>query len=228
MLQKKKKLTRKEIKEDKLVSVFYKSQSFFEENKNRLITYGLVLAAVVLAVYFYINQKKADNEAASVALSKVMKIYDSGSYLEAIEGIQGADVKGLKQIVEEFGSTENGETAKIYLANAYSYLGKYDEAIKYYEDYDGSVDYMKAAALAGRAGYFASKNEYEKAAGLFNEAAGVSKVNGENPDYLLNAGINYLKAGKKDEAKNIFHNIKDNFQSSTITREADKYIAMLN
>jgi tetratricopeptide (TPR) repeat protein len=227
MLQKKKKLSRKEIKEDKLVSFFYKSQSLFEENKNKLMTYGLVLAAVIIGVYFYLNQKKDDNMEASNALAKVMKIYDSGSYLEAIEGIQGGDVIGLKAIVEKYGSTENGETAKIYLANAYSYLGKYDEAIKYYEDYGGSIDYMKAASLSGKAGYYASKSEFAKAADLYKEAAGIAPSNGENPDYLLNSGINYFNAGNFDQAKVVFDKLKEDFQSSASTREADKYIAML-
>ncbi len=232
MLQKKKKLSRKEIKEDKLVSIFYKSQSYFEENKNRLMTFGLVLAAVIIGVYFYLNQKKEENMKAGTELAKVMKIYDSGSYLEAIEGVQGGDnnknVKGLKQIVEEFGSTENGETAKIYLANAYSYLGKYDEAFKYYEDYGGGLDYMKAASLSGKAGYYASKGEYAKAADLYKEAASISPANGENQDYLLNSGINYFKAGNKDQAKLVLNKLKDDFQPSATTREADKYITQLN
>jgi len=228
MLQKKRKLSRKEIKEDKLVSFFYRSQSLFEEYKSKMMTYGLVLAAVIIGVYFYLNQKKADNVQAGIELAHIMKIYDNGSYLEAIEGIQGSGVKGLKQIAEEYGSTENGESAKIYLANAYSYLGNYDEAIKYYEDYSGSIDYMKAAALSGRAGYYAGKGEYQKAADLFKEAASISYVNGENADYLLNAGINYLKAGSKDEAKIVFSRIKDDFKSSSATREADKYLAEFN
>ena len=232
MLQKKKKLSRKEIKEDKLVSFFYKSQSFIEENKNRLLTYGLVLAAVVIGVYFYLNQKKEDNAKAGIALAKVMKIYDSGSYLESIEGVHSDDnaknVEGLKQIVEEYGSTENGETAKIYLANAYSYLGNYDEAIKYYEDYGGSLNYMKAASLSGQAGYYASNGEYEKAADLYKEAASLAPANGENPDYLLNAGINYFNAGNKEQAKLVLTKLKDNYQTSASSREADKYITLLN
>jgi tetratricopeptide (TPR) repeat protein len=227
MLQKKKKLSRKEIKEDKLVSFFYKSQSFFEENKNRMLTYGLVLVAVIFAIYYYLNQKKESNLDAGNQLSKVMKIYDSGSFLEAIEGIQGGDVIGLKAIVEKYGGTENGETAKIYLANAYSYLGNYDEAIKYYEDYGGSLDYMKAASLSGKAGFYSNKGEYKKAADLYKEAASVAPSNGENPDYLLNSGINYFNAGNYDEAKIVFDRLKENFQSSSSTREADKYIAML-
>ena len=68
-----------------------------------------------------------------------MNLYDQGSYLEAIEGRPSQNIIGLKKIVEDYGSTENGETAKIYLANSYDMLGKPDEALKYYSDYDGDI-----------------------------------------------------------------------------------------
>ena len=149
MITRKKKLSKKEIKEDKLVSFLYKIESFYEENKRRIFTYGIIFLVVVGAVYIYMNQIREENEKAGLELSRVMNLFDSGSYLEAIEGRQGTNIIGLKRIVEEYGSTENGETAKIYLANAYSYLGNYDEAIKYYEDYSGDIDVLKASAKAG-------------------------------------------------------------------------------
>ncbi len=37
MIGKKKKLTKKELQEDKLVTSFYKTQEFVEENKQKLI-----------------------------------------------------------------------------------------------------------------------------------------------------------------------------------------------
>ena len=53
MLTKQKKLSRKEIKEDKLVEFYYKSQSFFEENKNKVFTYLGALVVVAFAVVMY-------------------------------------------------------------------------------------------------------------------------------------------------------------------------------
>jgi len=57
MLQKKKKLSKKEIKEDKLITYFYSAEKFFTKYKNKILPYtGVVLIAVV-AIYFYLNQK---------------------------------------------------------------------------------------------------------------------------------------------------------------------------
>jgi tetratricopeptide (TPR) repeat protein len=227
MLQKKKKITRKELKEDKLVTFVNKSTSFFEEYKNKIVTYGAVVVVAIAAVYFYLNQRAEDNLKAATELSRVLPLYEQGSYLEAIEGRQGTNIIGLKKIVEDYGSTENGETAKIYLANAYNYLGNQEEAIKYYEEYDGSIDYLRAASLAGRAGYYAGSGDYEKAADMYLSAAKISELNAENPNYLLNAGIYYMKIGNEEEAEAVFNQIQDEYATSVAGREVNKYLAQI-
>lgn len=228
MLTKKKKLTKREIKEDKLVTTYYKVYNYFNENKNRIGIYAAGLAVLVAAIYFYMNYRSSTNDEAGVHLSRVMNLYDSGSYLEAIEGRQGTNIIGLKKIVAEYGSTENGETAKIYLANSYIMLGKIEEAFKYYEDYGGHNELFKAAAFAGEAGYYAYKQNYEKAADLYLKASRVSKANVLNPDYMLKAAINFIEAGKKDDAKELLEIIKKDYQTSTAFRDVDRYLTLTN
>ena len=228
MLQKKKKLSKKEIKEDTLITFYKSSRNFFEDNKNKILMYSGVLVLVAALVYLYSNEKAKENETAGLELSRVMDLYDQGQYLEAIEGKQGSNIKGLKLIVEEFDGTENGETAKIYLANCYSFLGNYEEAFKYFDDYSGSIDYFEAASLAGQAGYYAMNQNFEKAANLYLNASRVSALNAQNPDYMLNAGIYFLKIGDDDEAKILFNKIKEDYPSSLAYREVDKYLSLAN
>jgi|SRR5690554_6418242 len=227
MLTKKKKLSRREIKEDKLVSTYYKAYGYFEENRSRLVIAVVILIAIIALIYFYISNRIENNNIAGIQLSRVMTLYDQGSYLEAIEGRAGTNIVGLKQIVDEYGSTENGETAKIYLANAYSFLGRNDEALEYYEDYSGSNEIFKATALAGQAGIYSLREDYKKAADLYLKASRVSKDNPLNPDYILNAGINYMSAGETDEAKELFEIIKKDYITSPAIREVDRYLSQL-
>ncbi len=228
MLTKKKKLSKKEIKQDKLVETYYKAYGFIDENRQRLMLYGGIFIVVILAVIFYVNNRKQKNETAGVELARVMDLYDSGNYLEAIQGQPGTPVIGLKKIVEEYGNTPNGETAKIYLADAYNLLGKTEDAYKYYKDYDGSISLYKATALAGQAAYFETKKEYLQAADLYKQAAHVSAMDVSNPNYLVNAGINYMKAGKTKEAKDTFENVQKNYKTSTSAREVEKYLVQLD
>jgi tetratricopeptide (TPR) repeat protein len=228
MLTKKKKLSKKEIKEDKLVVIYYNVYNYFLENKNRIGIYAGGLAIVIAAIYFYMNSKTENNNQAGIQLSRVMGLYDAGAYLEAIEGRQGTNIVGLKKIVAEYGSTENGETAKIYLANSYQMLGNVEEAFKYYEDFGGSNKIFKAAALSGEAGYYAYKKEFEKAADLYLSASRVSKENVLNPEYMLKAAINYIDSGKKEDAKDLLETIRKDYQTSTAFREVDKYLTLVN
>ena len=228
MLTKQKKLSRKEIKEDKLVEFYYKSISFLEENKNKVFTYLGVVALVVVAVILFMNYRSGQNEEAAGHLSKAMDMYDMGDFLGAVEGKKDVKILGLKEIVSQYGSTENGETAKIYLANSYANLGKTDEALKYYEDYSGNIDIYVAASLAGQAGYYAAKNEFEKAADLYMKASKVSKVDVMNSDYIFQAAINYFEAGDKEQAKNLLQTIKDDYKTSAVYSQVDRYLTQLN
>lgn len=228
MLTKQKKLSRKEIKEDKLVEYYYRSQSFFEENKNKIFTYAGIAVVVVAAVFWYLSYRGGQNDEAGVQLAKVMDTYDMGDFLGAIEGKKDVKLLGLKDIVTQYGSTENGEIAKIYLANSYANLGKPEEALKYYEDYCGDIDIYKAAALAGQASYFAFKNEKEKAAEFYDKATKVSKNNAMNADYTFQAAVNYFEAGENEQAKSLFQTIKDEYKTSMVFAQVDRYLTLLN
>jgi tetratricopeptide (TPR) repeat protein len=228
VLTKKKKITKKVIKEDKLVTTYYKTLEFIDKYKRQIYIYGGIILVVVIAAYWYINERTKNNEMASSELAKVMEYYAKGSYQEAIEGVPASNIVGLKKIVEDYGSTENGESAKIFLADSYASLGKMEEAYKYYDDYSGSNKMFKATALAGKASYFEYKNEYLKAADAFNEAGRVSQTNPENAGYLLNASIDYIKAGEKVKAKGLLEKIRDDYNTSMAARNVDRYLALVD
>ncbi|MEW6004297.1 MAG: tetratricopeptide repeat protein [Stygiobacter sp.] len=224
MLSARKKISKKEIKQDKLVSTYYKFYNLFMENQAKFLIGLGIIAVIVVAIILINNKKKNDNIAAANLLSKVVPLYESGSMKEAIEGVKAQNIIGLKQIVEQYGSSEQGETAKIYLANSYNVIGDSNKALEFYEDYSGSNELLKAAALAGKAGILQSKKEYEKASDLFLDAAHVTKANPSNAEYTLKAGICLLEAGKKEEAKQLFESIKKDYKNFAPYLDIDKYI----
>ena len=228
MLEARKKISKKQIKEDKLVTSYYKIQNFFLENQARILIGIGVVAVIAVAIFLYSNKRASNNLAAGNMLAKAMPLYDEANYKEAISGVPAAHIDGLKKIVDEYGSTEQGETAKIYLANSYAMTNNNDAALEMYNDYSGSNSLFKGTALAGRAGILESKKEYEKAAGLFKDAANVSKSNPSNPEYLFKAGVAYLEAGNKEEAKNAFDAIKKDYKNVAYMFEIDKYMTQID
>lgn len=225
MLAKKKKISKKEIQEDKLVTTFYEAKSFYEENQVAIFSaIGAIILIVAIAV-FYISRVKENNMLASAELSRVYPTYNSGLYQQAIDGKPETEEIGLLKITEEYSGSEQGELARILLGNAYFYTEQYDKAAEAYGDYSGDNDILVATALAGKAACYETEKNFENAAKYFAKAANVSKYVPANPDYLLNASINYLKTKNNREAKSLLSKIKTDYKTSIASREVDKYLA---
>jgi predicted negative regulator of RcsB-dependent stress response len=134
-----KKISHKELKKDKLVTGYFEARNWYDnpDNKKKLLIGVVALLAIGVGIFFYLNNKKAKNEEAEIKLSSVISLYDQEKYTEAVNGDPAAGITGLKQIVDDYGSTNSGETAKLYLGNAYFNLKDYDNALKQFESYSG-------------------------------------------------------------------------------------------
>lgn len=223
MIGKKKKITKKVIQEDKLVTSFFKTQGFFKDNQQNLLIGLGVIAAVILAVFWYNSKVDDDNLQATTQLAAVIPFYDSGQYQKAIDGEPGTNIVGLASIVDNFGSTEQGEVAKMYLANSYYSLGNYQKAKEYYSDYSGKSDLFKASSIAGKAACDEMLGNYSEAAEEYKKASSIVKVETQAASYLLNAGKNYLKSNSEDKAKEAFELIKDEYKNTNAARELDRF-----
>ncbi len=228
MLTAKKKISKKQMKEDKLVTTYYNFNNFFTENQAKILIGAGIVALLVVALFLYNNKKKSDNLTAANLLAKVIPLYENGSYKEAIEGKPSENIVGLKKIVDDYGSTDQGNLAKIYLANSYFVTGNLDAAFETYNDYSGSNPLFEATAFAGKAGILESKKELEKAASLFKDAAHLSKENPSNAEYLLKAGIILKKLGNQKEAELIFKNIKKDYKNNPVSLEVDRYLTQIS
>jgi len=227
VLERRKKISRKQIKEDRLVTTYYKAIEFYQKYQAKIFIGIGAVALVVVAIILISNKKANDNQIASALIAKIMPAYDAGSFKEAIEGIKPSNTMGFKAIVDKYGSCEQGESAKIFLANAYAVTGDNETALKMYDDYSGSNPIFKASSLAGKAGCLESKKDYEKAAVLYRDAAKVTKDNPSNSDYLLRAGIDLIKLGKKEEAKSVFDTIKSDYKESSAATELERYLIQI-
>lgn len=225
MLAKKKKLGKKNIKEDKLVTYYSKALEYFEVYRNQILIGAAAVVVIIAAIIYFGNQAQKTEIEAAEALAKASRLYQAGNYESAIQRSNATGAPSLADVAENYSGTESGEIARIYLANSYYYTGDYDKALENYEDYSGSNKLYKAAALAGIAACYEAKGEIEKAAKYYKDAAYTYKNNASNSQYLLNAAVNYLKIKKYDEAESLLNNLKENYASSAESREADKYLA---
>lgn len=222
-----KKLNKKELQEDQLVDSFARLMEFYKKNQTKIV--GTIAAVVILVVglVLYTNYMVSQNKVANGKLSKVLSYYNGADYNTAIDGRQG-EFEGLRQIVSDFGSTETGQIAKIYLANSLFRLGQFDEAYEMYNEFSGNKKLFVAAAKAGKAACKEAKNEFAEAGDLYKSACEVTENNPLNSEYLLKAGKAYLKAGKNEQARQMFQKIKDDYAGTAPFTEADRYLQKIN
>ncbi|MCX6164434.1 MAG: tetratricopeptide repeat protein [Ignavibacteriae bacterium] len=207
--------------EDKLLAFYYKSLEYYEANKNRVYLIVTSVIVVVALIFFYFNYKTKNNETAGIELSKVKMVYSSGLYLQAINGDSLGMSKGLQYLVDNYGSSENGEIAKVMLANCYYSLRDFDKAEKYYKDYSGSNDIYKAASYAGVASVYEAKNDFANASSYYMKASRQSKLVTNNDEYMFYAIKNYSLANDTENLKKTIKELKKDYPKS-------KYIAQLN
>ena len=233
MLKPKKKITKKELKQDTLVTTYAQVTNFYYANK-KYIGYG-VFALVVLfaAIFIYMNNRRSNNEKAATALGKIYPTYelaigDPAQYKVAIEGQPDRAVMGLKAIVDNYGGTDAGEIARLYLANCYFNTGLIDEAMKQFDKFSGSDKLLQGSSIAGLAACYEFKKEYEKAGSYFERASGKSTGKYEVPDYLNSAARCYGLAGEKEKAITLYKRLKKEYPNSPFAREVDRFIAQLS
>jgi tetratricopeptide (TPR) repeat protein len=228
MLRKQKKIAQRVIKEDTLLTKYYTTQSWFEENKKRLSTFGLIVAAVILGGWFYVNNARNNNEKAMNDLAKVFEYYDNGQYQVAINGLPEKNVPGLQTIVDNYGSTKTGNLAKFYLANAYFNLQNYDKALEMFDNVSTSVDLVTISAIAGEASCYEAKGDFAQAAKYYEKAGKKSSTDPNAADNLVCAARNYVKTGDKARAIELYKLVKEEYAQSAAARDAERFLLELN
>jgi len=214
---------RKHQTEEKLMTTYYKAVDFFDKNKKHVYT-ALTIAVIAIAgIILMVNKKKANNEIASIEVSKVQQVYNAGNFQQAINGDSLGSSKGLLYIVNEYGSTESGEMAKIMLANSYYNERDFDNAEKYYKEYSGGNKILKVAAAAGLASVMEARNNYADAASQFEKTAEMDKENPFIDQYLFYAAKNYYRANDFDKSKKLFDKLKEDFPKSKFNQESERY-----
>ncbi|MFA5405648.1 MAG: hypothetical protein WC358_12010 [Ignavibacteria bacterium] len=207
--------------EDKLMVFYYKSMEYYENNKNRVYLIVTSIVVVIALIFFYFNYKTKNNETAGIELSKVKMVYSSGLYQQAINGDSLGMSRGLQYIVDNYGSSENGEIAKVMLANCYYSLRDYNNAEKFYKDYSGSNDIYKAASNAGIASVYEAKSDFPNAANYYMKASKQSKLVTNNDEYMFYAIKNYSLANDVENLKKTIKELKKEYPKS-------KYLAQIN
>jgi TolA-binding protein len=227
MLSPKKKISKRELKEDALVTSYVKITSFYERNKKNISIAVTVVAVLIIAAIVFLKNRADNSEKASAQLGEVYSLFDGGQYQQAIDGMPERNITGLKSIVENYGGSPAGNYARFYLANAYFHLGKYDLALEQFDDFSPADDVLAVSRLMGMGDCNEAMGKYKEAAGDYEKAATKYPQDANAAENLSNAARNFGRAGEKETAIELYKKVKKNYPASTFARDADRFIAGL-
>lgn len=216
MAKKLKKLSKKEMKEDKFIEFMAKASTFVQSYSRQLVA-GVVICILIIAAAIFMKGKIARSELeAQIDLENVNILYHSGQYIECVEM--------YLHLIANYGSTRAGKNARCYLGNVYFYLGDIENARRYFEECLKSKpenDYLRIAAKEGIADCLMQSGDYREALDRFEKNA----LSTEDRDVLARniykMGLCQETLGETLLAKETFSRILSEFPESWVAVEAE-------
>ena len=200
------------------------SEAFLIKNKKAIIG-GVVAVIIIVAGFIMYKHLYAEprEEKAQAALFKGQELFEQDNFEQALNG-DSIGYTGFLKVASDVSGTKAANLAKAYAGICYAHLGKYDEAIKYLNDFDGTDQMVGPAVLAAAGNCYAQLDQLDKAASSLLKAADKADSNTLSPIYLLQAGEILVKQGKVEEAIKAYTTIKDKYFQSYQAMDIDKYI----
>ncbi|MCD6167392.1 tetratricopeptide repeat protein [bacterium] len=222
MLKPRRKLSRRQIKQDKLVTYYLQATDFINRNSKLVLTGVIGFVVVVVLVTMILRSKHQANLAASGILAEAMLYYQMEDYDKAIPI--------LEKVVKNYSGTRNAGLATFYLANCYYYKNNYRNAKKYYQKYFDdyhSMPLLSSSALAGIAACLETQGKFLEAAQYYHKSATKFSKLYNAPEYLFLAALCYSKVGKTNQAKTLLKKLIDNYPDAPNKTDAQLLLAYL-
>lgn len=223
----------KDTKEEKIIEngeVTSKAMQFVDKyGKVTLIA----IIAIVVVILGYFGYKKFIQEPKAVEASEssyiAFDLFMNNQYQAALEGQDGA--MGLNAIIDEFGSTPAGNTAKYCAGICELNLGNYQAAIDRFKSYSGKDSFTKYTAEMLMGDAYLELGNNEEAIAHYEKA---TKTNDEfiiAPAALQKMAIVYYNMGKFDEAAKALQTLKEKYPMSleapNSDANTDKYVGAI-
>ena len=200
------------------------SEAFLIKYKNAIIG-GVVAVIIIVAGFIMYKNLYAEprEEKAQAALFKGQEYFEQDAFEQALNG-DSIGYTGFLKVADDYSGIKAANLAKAYAGICYAQLGKYEEAVKMLDSFNGK-DQMVAPAILGAAGNcYAQLGQLDKAASTLLSAADKADNNTLSPIFLIQAGEILVKQGKYDDAVNAYTKIKDKYFQSYQAMDIDKYI----
>ena len=188
-------------------------------------------AAVILLCGGYLAYKylvKGPNEEKAVeAMFKAEEYYRVDSLKPALNG-DGLNA-GFLKIITNYGGTKAGNLARFYAGDIYLKTGDFNNAVKYLKDFSTDAKQVQARAYKLLGDAYAEQGKNSDALSSYKKAAHhFEKDDANSSEYLFMAAYFADRVMKdKEEAIDLFKELKEKYSRTEKGFEAEKYLAQL-
>ena len=215
-----------------------KSEAFILKYKKTIIAAVVALIAIIAALFIYQNYINGPREdKASTALGRGQEYFNAEQFDKALNG-DGANYAGFLKIASDYSNTDAGNLANLYAGLCYANLNKWEDAVKYLDQFSPADDaVVSPAAVAALGNAYAHVKQLDKAISALKKAADMADSKGLDgvnnsiaPTFRLQAAEILESQGKKEEALKMYQEIKSKYVNSALvqSQEIDKYIERLS
>lgn len=209
MLKAKKKISKKELKEDQFVLLTMQVQDFLQKYLKEIAMGIAGVFAVILLGYWMISSSNASENMAATLLSRAQQQLGSG---DKENGVAQMDA-----ILTEYSGSAAAEKACFYLAEQHLADGNLDQAKKYLDQYISdfsSSNVMTQAAYANLANVLMQQKDYAGAAANYEKAANMDMDFPRSTAYVYGAAIAWKEAGNNDKAAALAQSLVDGYKDT--------------
>ncbi len=222
MLKPRKHITKRQIKEDKLVTFYFKAVDFLKENMNK-VTIGLavILAVIIFATLVHRSKKAAE-------LNASVKLAEANSKIVRGDLQQTIDI--LLSMSENYSGTNSASRGVYLLAYTYFQKGEYENAVTYFKKYldDYANDpILTDAAYSGLGACYEQMGKFADAAQSYEKGATKFVDHFNAPQQLMDAARCYVSINRIADARNCYETVIEKYPESEFKKDAELFLARL-
>ncbi len=216
MARTRRRISRREMKEDRFILWLFEMSSDIDKHKWPLII-GVAVVVVCIAGGYYWTNSQADD------LVEAGKVFAPGQTAMQDNRYEDA-IPIFERLLNEYGGTALALETTIELANACFNTGDYEKARTYYraylDDYGDEDALFQVTARSGLAACDEEEEKYEEAARQYLALADEDTDSYLAAGLLLDAARCYKAADMKEKASALYDRVVETYESTPYARDA--------
>lgn len=199
----KKRIKKRRMKEDQLVTFTVKASQFIQQYFTHVVIGLVVLVVAAGAILISGHLRRSAARASEREFALAMSQYN-------VRDLQAATAS-FKQIADKYGSTAGGEISRYFLGKSLLAQGNYDEALQSFDRYLSKSPKdapFRSAATIGKATCMEGLRNFAPAAEALEELS--HTLDKKDPRYLeilYQTGSDFEQAGSRDKAVELYRRV---------------------